>query len=159
MLTGFVQFRKLLTPGKISTILCTGNLTSVATLDFLKSLAPDLHLVRGDYDVEAPSLPLSKVITHGAMRIGVTNGYTIIPRSDADALLIAARQMDCDVLVYGGGRGFEAYELEGKFFVCPGSGTGAFSTEWVTDDSDGEVTPSFCLMDVSATAARQRRRH
>lgn len=37
-----------------------------------------------------------------------------------------------------------------KFFVNPGSATGAFSTGWGTaEGEEGEVVPSFCLMDVS----------
>ena len=55
--------------------------------------------------------------------------------------------MDVDVLLWGGTHKFEAYELEGKFFVNPGSATGAFSTSWFRDGE--EPTPSFCLMDVS----------
>lgn len=103
--------------------------------------------MKGDYDVDAPNLALSKVVQHGNMRLGFTHGHTIIPHADADALLIAARQMDVDVLLWGGTHKFEAYELEGKFFVNPGSATGAFSTQWGSDVE--EPTPSFCLMDVS----------
>lgn len=132
-------------PGKISQILCTGNLTDRATYDFLRQIAPDLHVVKGDCD-ETPNLPLSKVITHGSMRIGFTNGYTIVPNSDADALLIAARQMDVDVFVWGSSHRFEAYELEEKFFINPGSATGAMSSGWWADEE--EPTPSFVLMDV-----------
>ena len=55
--------------------------------------------------------------------------------------------MDVDVLLWGGTHKFEAYELEGKFFVNPGSATGAISTGWWADGD--EPTPSFCLMDVS----------
>lgn len=55
--------------------------------------------------------------------------------------------MDVDVLLWGGTHKFEAYELEGKFFVNPGSATGAFSSGWLPDGE--EPTPSFCLMDVS----------
>ncbi len=55
--------------------------------------------------------------------------------------------MDVDVLLWGGTHKFEAYELEGKFFVNPGSATGAFSTGWFPDGE--EPIPSFCLMDVS----------
>ena len=102
--------------------------------------------MKGDFDTEASSLPLSKVVQHGGLRIGFTHGHTIIPHSDADALLIAARQMDVDVLLWGGTHKFEAYELEGKFFVNPGTATGAFSTSWSAIDE--EPTPSFCLMDV-----------
>ena len=55
--------------------------------------------------------------------------------------------MDVDVLLWGGTHKFEAYEMEGKFFVNPGSATGAMTTGWWTEDEDS--TPSFVLMDVS----------
>ena len=54
--------------------------------------------------------------------------------------------MDVDVLLWGGTHKFEAYELEGKFFVNPGSATGAMGTGWLAEGE--EPTPSFCLMDV-----------
>lgn len=55
--------------------------------------------------------------------------------------------MDVDVLLWGGTHRFEAYELEGKFFVNPGSATGAMSTGWAPEGEE-DPTPSFCLMDV-----------
>ncbi|MCJ1485485.1 Vacuolar protein sorting-associated protein 29 [Schaereria dolodes] len=140
------RFKKLLVPGKIGQILCLGNLTDKETYDFLRQIAPDLQIVKGDLDVEAPNLALSKVVTHGSLRIGFTHGHTIIPPADADSLLIAARHMDVDVLLWGGTHRFEAYELEGKFFINPGSATGAFSSGWWADGQ--EPIPSFCLMDV-----------
>lgn len=140
------KFRKLLSPGKIGQTLCLGNLRDKETYDYLRTVAPELHIVKGDYDVDAQNLPLSKVVQHGNLRIGFTHGFTIIPQADADALLIAARQLDVDVLLWGGTHKFEAYELEGKFFVNPGSATGAFSTAWPSDAE--EPVPSFCLMDV-----------
>ncbi|KAL1973088.1 hypothetical protein VTN31DRAFT_6630 [Thermomyces dupontii] len=140
------KFKKLLTPGKIGQILCLGNLTDRSTFEFLRQIAPDLHIVRGDFDVDSPNLPLSKVVTHGSLRIGFTHGHTIIPPNDADALLIAARQMDVDILLWGGTHRFEAFELDGRFFVNPGSATGAFTTNWLPDGQ--EPVPSFCLMDV-----------
>ena len=142
------------------------------TFEFLRGIAPDLQLVKGDFDVDAPNLPLSKVVTPGApntpgaavpptssstntnagaagnatgLRIGFTHGHTIVPTADPDALLIAARQMDVDVLLWGGTHKFEAYELEGRFFVNPGSATGAFTTH---GGGKEDIVPSFCLMDV-----------
>ncbi|KAK4549826.1 hypothetical protein LTR36_005127 [Oleoguttula mirabilis] len=192
------KFKKLLTPGKIGQILCLGNLTSPSVYAFLRQLAPDLQLVKGDFDIplttstpggaqqqqqqqqqqsqpgggaagagggggnggssNAPEatypIPtaLSKVVTHGSLRIGFTHGDSIVPPGDPDALLIAARQMDVDVLCWGGTCKFEAYEMEGKFFINPGSATGACS--WMDEglgDEDGEDegnVPSFVLMDV-----------
>ena len=134
-------------PGKIGQILCLGNLTDKETYEFLRGVAPDLQIVKGDYDVDAPNLALSKVVTHGSLRIGFTHGHTIIPPGDGDSLLIAARQMDVDILLWGGTHKFEAYEMEGKFFVNPGSATGAMTTGWWPDAE--EPTPSFVLMDVS----------
>ncbi|KAK5724541.1 Vacuolar protein sorting-associated protein 29 [Elasticomyces elasticus] len=181
------QFKKLLTPGKIAQILCLGNLTSPSAYQFLKHLAPDLQLVKGDFDIpltnpsqsqtqsqtsqqtpqnataaEASTFPiptaLSKVVTHGSLRIGFTHGDSILPPGDPDALLIAARQMDVDVLCWGGTCRFEAYEMEGKFFINPGSATGAVSWLDETLGEDGEngggeagdygSVPSFVLMDV-----------
>ena len=55
--------------------------------------------------------------------------------------------MDVDVLLWGGTHKFEAYEMEGKFFVNPGSATGALGTGWWADEE--EPVPTFCLMDVS----------
>ncbi|KAK4610053.1 Vacuolar protein sorting-associated protein 29 [Fulvia fulva] len=165
------KFKKLLTPGKIGQILCLGNLTSPSVYHFLRSLAPDLQLVKGDFDIPLtttapspdPSQPrssadasfpiptaLSKIVTHGSLRIGFTHADNIIPPGDPDALLIAARQMDVDVLCWGGTCKFEAYEMEGKFFVNPGSATGAVSwnDETLGDEEEDGNTPSFVLMDV-----------
>lgn len=57
-----------------------------------------------------------------------------------------ARQLDVDVLLWGGTHKFEAFEMEGKFFVNPGSATGAMTQSWKVQDED--PTPSFVLMDV-----------
>lgn len=105
-------------------------------------------MVRGDCD-DMPNLPTSKIISHGPLRMGFTNGFSIVPNSDPDALLIAARQMDVDVLIWGSSHRFEAYELEGKFFINPGSATGAMSPGWWAEDE--EPIPSFVLMDVQGT--------
>lgn len=37
-------------PGKIQHILCTGNLCCKDTFDYLKGLANDIHVVKGDFD-------------------------------------------------------------------------------------------------------------
>lgn len=135
-------------PNKISQILSTGNLSDHETYDFLRRIAPDLHVVKGDSD-EQPNLMSSKTITHGPLRIGVVNAHTIVPSGDSDALLIAARQLDVDVLIWGSTHRFEAYELEGKFFINPGSATGAVQSGWWPDGN--EPIPTFVLMDISGS--------
>lgn len=44
------KFKKLLIPGRIHHILVTGNLVTKESYDYLKSLASDVHVVRGDFD-------------------------------------------------------------------------------------------------------------
>lgn len=69
--------------------------------------------------------------------------------NEPDLLLAEANKLDVDVLCWGGTHRFECFEYMDKFFVNPGSATGAFSTGWGTaEGEDGEVVPSFCLMDV-----------
>lgn len=51
-----------------------------------------------------------------------------MPSVDPEALLIAAREMGVDVFIWGGTHRFEALELEGRFFINPGSATGAITS-------------------------------
>lgn len=44
------KFKKLLVPGKIQQILCTGNVCDKETFEYLRSVANDVVVVRGDYD-------------------------------------------------------------------------------------------------------------
>ncbi|PSR78043.1 Metallo-dependent phosphatase-like protein [Coniella lustricola] len=142
------KFKKLLAPGKISQTLCLGNLTDKTTYEYLRSVSPDLKIVKGRFDVEATSLPLTQVVAHGSLRIGFLEGFTLVS-NEPDLLLAEANKLDVDVLCWGGTHRFECFEYMDKFFVNPGSATGAFSTGWGTaEGEDGEVVPSFCLMDV-----------
>lgn len=138
-------------PGKIGQTLCLGNLTDKQTYEYLRSIAPDLKIVKGRYDVEAASLPLTQVVTHGGIRIGFLEGFTLVS-NEPDLLLAEANKLDVDVLCWGGTHRFDTFEYMDKFFVNPGSATGAYATEWNKDGD--EPTPSFCLMDVCASAQR-----
>ena len=64
-------------------ILCTGNLVSTEIVDYLRSLASDVHFVRGDCDEET-SYPDIKVVSVGAFRIGILHGHQIVPWGDPD---------------------------------------------------------------------------
>jgi len=135
------KFRKMLVPGKIQHILSTGNLCSKEIYDYLKSLAGDVTVVKGEFD-ESPNYPDTKVVTLGQFKIGICHGHTIVPWGDREALAMLQRSLDVDLLITGHTHKFEAYEHEGKFFINPGSATGAFSG--ITSD----VVPTFVLMDV-----------
>ncbi|KAJ2779648.1 Vacuolar protein sorting-associated protein 29 [Coemansia interrupta] len=138
------KFRKLLVPGKIDRILCTGNLTDRATLDYLHSITPSVTLVRGEFDPSSSGYPTSRRITEGTLSFGLLNGHMLTANGDVDALAATARQMDVDVLVTGNTHRFEAYEEQGRFFINPGSVTGAVAP------LEGPVPiPSFVLIEVN----------
>ncbi|KZT07859.1 Metallo-dependent phosphatase [Laetiporus sulphureus 93-53] len=135
------KFKKLLVPGKIQQILCTGNVCDRETYEYLRTVAPDVLVVRGDYDES--SFPLSVSVTHSPIRIGVVHGHQCVPIGDLDSLSAIARQLDVDVLVSGHTHTFQAVEYDGRFFVNPGSATGAW-----TGAVHGDPVPSFALMDI-----------
>lgn len=92
-------------------------------------------------------LPLTSIIKVGNFKIGCCSGYTVVPKNDPVSLLILARQLNVDILLWGGTHNVEAYTLDGKFFVNPGSCTGAFNSDWPADsgipdqvDTTQEVT-------------------
>ena len=98
------KFKKLLVPGRIQHILCTGmyffmesiydianprvfsssgNLCTKDSFDYLKTLANDVHIVRGDFD-DNTSWPEQKVVTVGQFKIGICHGHQLVPWGDSD---------------------------------------------------------------------------
>ncbi|CAG0880711.1 unnamed protein product [Cyprideis torosa] len=140
-----MKFKKLLVPGRIQHILCTGNLCTKECLDYLKTLASDVHVVRGEFD-ENPSYPEQKVVTVGQFRIGLVHGHQIVPWGDPDSLCILQRQLDADVMISGHTHEFSSFEHENRFFINPGSITGAPHPLQKPEGS----TPSFVLMDIQS---------
>lgn len=135
------KFRKLLVPGKIQHILCTGNLCTKESVDYLKTLASDVHVVRGDFD-ENLNYPEQKVVTVGNFRIGLCHGHQVVPWGDTESLAMVQRQLDVDILISGHTHRFDAFEHENKFYINPGSITGAYSA------LDSSIIPSFVLLDI-----------
>jgi len=137
------KFKKLLVPGRIQHILCTGNLCNKESYDYLKTLAADVHVVRGDFDESG--YPEQKVVRVGQFRIGLSHGHQIVPWGDPASAALLARQLDADILITGHTHKFEAFEAETKFFINPGSITGAYGA------LDSAPTPSFVLMDIQSS--------
>lgn len=135
------KFKKLLVPGKIQHILCTGNLCTKESWDYMKTLASDVHVVRGDFD-ENMSYPEQKVVTVGQFRIGLCHGHQIVPWGDTESLALVQRQLDVDILITGHTHKFEAFEHENKFYINPGSATGAYTP------LDSDISASFVLLDI-----------
>lgn len=127
------KFKALLQPGKIQHVLCTGNVVDKLTYDYLRTLASDVHVVRGDFDDAtfmpnvANSLPETKNVKIGQFEIGLIHGHQVVPWGDSEALCAQQRQQMCDVLISGHTHQFSTYEIDGKLFINPGSATGSFS--------------------------------
>ncbi|KAH3732115.1 vacuolar protein sorting-associated protein 29 [Pelomyxa schiedti] len=138
------QFRAMFVPGKIHYVISTGNLCSKEVADYLRQIASEVHIVKGDFD-EQLQYPEVKVVVIGQFKIGICHGHQVVPWGDHESLSILQRQLDVDILVTGHTHKFEAFEHNGKFFVNPGSATGAFSGQTM------DVVPSFVLMDIEGT--------
>lgn len=135
------KFKRMLVPNKMQHVLCTGNLTSKEQYDELRSLAPNVHVVRGDFD-EGTAFPEQKVVQIGQFKIGLVHGHQVVPWGDAHSLSALQRQMDVDILISGHTHVNEVNEFEGRWFINPGSITGAYSSMTT------EVVPSFMLLAV-----------
>ena len=135
-------FAKLLVPGKIHRILCTGNITNKAELDALKRICKDIVLVSGDCDDHFQEAKESLTVKIGGINFGLIHGHQIVPWGDPERLAAIARELGCDVLVSGQTHVPSVSVLDGRLFLNPGSATGAFSA------TEPETKPSFMILDV-----------
>lgn len=56
LMTLHVFDRSCQVPGKISQIICTGNVSDRETYDYLRTIAPEIHIVRGEFDEVSRSI-------------------------------------------------------------------------------------------------------
>eukprot|EP00918_Siedleckia_nematoides_P099462 GHVU01217538.1.p1 GENE.GHVU01217538.1~~GHVU01217538.1.p1 ORF type:complete len:198 (+),score=19.88 GHVU01217538.1:172-765(+) len=135
-------FKDLLSTDKIRHVICTGNVGNTATLDMLRSIAGNVHVVKGDCDFGC-DFPEFKVIKIGdQIKVGIIHGHQIIPWGDKEALTMWQRRLDCDILITGHLHKSFTEEINGKYFINPGSATGAYQPFGETG------APSFMLMAV-----------
>jgi len=130
------QFKEIIAPGRVQHIICVGNFGD--RVDWLKSLCSNVHLIQGDYD--EGNYPENKLISVGEWKIGAVHGHQLIPWGDKEALSSYQRLLDCDVLVYGHTHIPSVESMENKYFINPGSVTGAYSS--VTS----EINPCFKVL-------------
>lgn len=50
-----------------------------------------------------------------------------MPWGDQESLALLQRELEVDILITGHTNKFNAFEKDGKFFINPGSATGAYS--------------------------------
>lgn len=131
------KFQRMLVPNKMQHVVCTGNLCTREQYDEIRTLAPNVHVVAGDFD---DNFPETKVVQIGNFKIGLMHGHQVVPWGDPHSLAMQQRKMDVDILVSGHTHKNEVNEFNGKWFINPGSITGAYSS------IHADVTPSFVLL-------------
>lgn len=132
------QFKEILIPNKIQHVLSLGNIGSRESYDWLRSLSNDFHCVKGDYD--EGDMPEKKVVQIGEFKIGMIHGHQVLPWGDIDALSNIQRELGCDIMVSGHTHKYDIKHKENKFYINPGSISGAFSHLFA------DPSPSFVLM-------------
>ena len=132
------QFKSILIPNKLQHVLSLGNIGSRESYDWLKNLSNDFHTVKGDFD--EGDIPEKKVVQIGEFKIGMIHGHQVLPWGDLDALTNVQRELGCDILLSGHTHQIDINVKDCKFYINPGSISGAFS-HVIADPN-----PSFVLM-------------
>ena len=116
-------------------------------MNFILSSMHSKHQTSSKYaiQIQIEGLPEKKVVQIGKFKIGLCHGHQVVPWGSTESLARLQREMDVDILVTGHTHKHEVNEYEGKWFINPGSITGAYSS--ITSD----VTPSFILMIVKGS--------
>ena len=138
--------------GKFSRIICTGDFGTLETYEWFKSLLPkskewNFNCVKNDFQETKLSFPDTLTVKSNDFRIGIINGYQIVPWGDLTALSALSKQMECDILVSGFTHLKGVFHFEGKWFVNPGTITGAFSP--LTNNPQPSFMVLFTLPEVA----------
>lgn len=115
---------------KFTHVLCTGNI-SKESHEWLKSLSANpsnFYCVRGEnfYNLEEKYEEI-KTVKIGDFAISIINGYQIVPWDDITSLSAVQKQTGCDILISGYTHQPKVMINEGKYYINPGSLTGAYS--------------------------------
>jgi vacuolar protein sorting-associated protein 29 len=81
-------------------VICTGNI-STEMYEELRTLAPNVHIVAGDFDTTEMVFPETRVVQVGAFRIGVVHGHQVLPWKNQDAAARMRRKLNVDILISG----------------------------------------------------------
>jgi len=139
------QFTRMLLPGKMQHVICTGNLGGYyyesEEYQRLKELvgggSANVHCVAGEYDflssfpaasvanassgtpaaIMSPSFPETKVIQLGQFRVGIIGGHQVVPHGELHALSMTRRKLNVDILVCGWKRQEGVVEFDGAFYA------------------------------------------
>ena len=77
--------------GKFSRVICTGDFGTIETYEYFKSLLPkskewNFNCVKNDFQETKLSFPDTLTVKSNGYKIGIINGYQIVPWGDLTAL-------------------------------------------------------------------------
>lgn len=93
------------------------------TVEYLKTICNDISFVGGEFDDFSLT---TQIISLNQLRFGLVSGYSMVPWNNDKIWEMKAREINADVLISGFGNGFWAKEIDGRFYVNPGSCTGSY---------------------------------
>ena len=136
------KFYELLRPGRITKIICTGNLQNEETYDWLRTITTELIVTKGEGDKFPKVVDEFKTISFGGIKIGVISGTSLSSFKNEDIFNYNDELKDCILVVYGRTHysTFEYDKKERKLLLNPGSCTGA------PDKEGNPTTPTFWLI-------------
>ena len=110
----------MLVPNKMKYVICTGNIDR-ENFNELCALAPNVHVVRGDFDDDETLIfPEVQIVQVGQFRIGVTHGHELLPSPlSKDAKARMRRKLDVDIFVSGHTHQNEVVQEDGYYYINP----------------------------------------
>lgn len=109
---------RMLVPNKMQHVICTGNV-GVDQYNELLELAPNVHIVAGDYEDASLTFPDSEVVRVGHFKIGVIHGHQILPYGSNEALARTRRKLGVDILISGFSHQNEVSLQDGFYYINP----------------------------------------
>lgn len=108
----------MLVPNKMKHVICTGNV-GVDQYNELLALAPNVHVVAGDYEDPTLTFPECQVLQVGHFRIGIMHGHQILPHGSKEAMARMRRKLGVDIFISGFTHQNEVSLQEGFYYINP----------------------------------------
>jgi vacuolar protein sorting-associated protein 29 len=123
------EFTKLLSSKKFQHILSTGNIGNKETYTWLQTLLATKSKLTNIKSLSDDGSQLNdkEIIKIGDFKIGLISSGLIVPCNDIEMLSSMQKKLDVDILVSGGSCKNDVFILEDKYFINPGSFSGAYS--------------------------------
>lgn len=108
----------MLVPNKMQHVICTGNV-GLEQFQKLRTLAPNIHVVAGEYDDPSLGLPETSVVQVGQFRIGIIHGHQLLPYHSIEAQARMRRKLGVDIMITGHTHRHHVFVHDDSYFINP----------------------------------------